>query len=59
MLCGLSLGLSMSEMRSMRVCDVENIVAEHAAMSQVEEDGESGDVVRDATPADFAWLKGQ
>lgn len=59
MLCGLSLGLSMSEMRSMRVCDVENIVAEHAAMSQVDEDDESGDVVRDATPADFAWLKGQ
>lgn len=59
MLCGLSLGLSMSEMRSMRVCDVENIVAEHAAMSQVDEDSESGDVVRDATPADFAWLKGQ
>lgn len=58
MLCGLAAGLSMTDMRSMRVCDVENIVAEHADMHYVPEEQEERDVVRDATPADFAMLKG-
>lgn len=58
MLCGLAAGLSMSDMRSMRVCDVSNIVAEDAAMRTTDEDeGEEKRVVRDATPADFAMLK--
>lgn len=57
MLCGLSIGLSIDDMRSMRVCDLENIVAESAAMNEADDDGD-GDVVRDATPADFAMLKG-
>lgn len=58
MLCGLSAGLSMSDMRSMRVCDVANIVAEYAAMNEIDEEGDEADSVRDATPADFAMLKG-
>lgn len=58
MLCGLAAGLAMSDMRSMRVCDVANIVAEYAAMNETDEEGEERDVVRDATPADFAMLKG-
>ena len=57
MLCGLSIGLSIDDMRSMRVCDLENIVAESAAMNETD-DGGDGDVVRDAAPADFAMLKG-
>lgn len=57
MLCGLSIGLSIDDMRSMRVCDLENIVAESAAMNETDGGGD-GDVVRDATPADFAMLKG-
>lgn len=58
MLCGLSMGLSMADMRAMRVCDLENVVAESVAMGQSDDSGGSGDVVRDATPADFAMLKG-
>ncbi len=58
MLCGLAAGLSMSDMRAMRVCDVENVVAEWAAMRDADGDDDGGDVVRDATPADFAMLKG-
>lgn len=48
----------MADMRAMRVCDLENVVAESVAMGQSDDSGDSGDVVRDATPADFAMLKG-
>lgn len=57
MLCGLSIGLSVDDMRAMRVCDLENVVAESVAMGQSDDSGDAGGV-RDATPADFAMLKG-
>lgn len=57
MLCGLSIGLSVADMRAMRVCDLENVVAESVAMGQSDDSGDASGV-RDATPADFAMLKG-
>lgn len=61
MLCGLSAGLTMSDMRPMRVTDVGNIVAESSAMraEAMEEAGEDApqrDTVRDATDNDIRWL---
>lgn len=60
MLCGLSAGLSMAEMRVMRVTDVANIVGESTAMqkeaNKTEETG-TEDEIRDATQADIEWLK--
>lgn len=60
MLCGLSAGLAISDMRPMRVTDVANIVAESAAMrAEAAEDAENGssqDTVRDATDDDIRWL---
>jgi hypothetical protein len=60
MLCGLSAGLSMSDMRPMRVTDVANIVAESSAMrAEAAEDAANGveqDTVRDATDEDIRWL---
>ena len=60
MLCGLSAGLSMSDMRPMRVTDVATIVAESSAMrAEAAEDAANGveqDTVRDATDEDIRWL---
>lgn len=60
MLCGLSAGLAISDMRPMRVTDVANIVAESSAMKaeamQGAEESSQGDTVRDATDNDIRWL---
>lgn len=53
MLCGLSAGLTLGDMRAMRMTDVANIVAESAAMRPEPEKEQ----VRDATQADIDWLK--
>ncbi len=53
MLCGLSAGLDLASMRSMRMTDVANIVSESTLMR-----GESSeDSVREATQSDIDWLK--
>lgn len=58
MLCGLSAGLSLAEMRSMRTVDVANIVAEYAAMrpQPTDTDEEEEVTVRDATDEDIDWF---
>ena len=56
MICGLSQGLAMDDMRKMRMCDVANIVNEASAMRrEAAKDDESE--VRDATDEDIEWLK--
>lgn len=55
MLCGLSAGLDLPTMRSMRTTDVANIVSESTAMRA---ETEQEDDVREATQSDIDWLKG-
>lgn len=54
MLCGLSAGLDLASMRSMRMTDVANIVAESASLRSESEE----DAVKDADQSDVDWLKG-
>lgn len=51
MVCGLSIGLSLRDMREMRTTDVANIVGESGAMRP------DPDAVRDATQEDIDKLK--
>ena len=55
MLCGLSSGLDLPTMRSMRMTDVANIVGESTAMRA---ESEEADEVKEADQSDIDWLKG-